>query len=154
MFLPSIDYRYRSNRCFFDHRCPTMSILMAFGWHYFRELLNWWHSPFKRAGCGEPSRWSCLLQTILLILHRLGGMTTYTCDSYRHLFSALPLPSRSWLFHLGQFQNKYNGKRGSGEANYISNDTICLLLFNILPLFDLLQKKFLQTGCAYQQKYS
>ncbi len=23
-FLPSIDYRYRSNRCFFDHRCPTM----------------------------------------------------------------------------------------------------------------------------------
>jgi hypothetical protein len=24
-----------------------MSILVAFEWHYFQELLNWWHSPFK-----------------------------------------------------------------------------------------------------------
>ncbi len=24
-----------------------MSILVAFEWHYFQELLNWWQSPFK-----------------------------------------------------------------------------------------------------------
>jgi hypothetical protein len=24
-----------------------MSILMAFEWNYFQEILNWWHSPFK-----------------------------------------------------------------------------------------------------------
>ncbi len=25
-----------------------MSILVAFEWHYFQELLNWWHSPFNQ----------------------------------------------------------------------------------------------------------
>ncbi len=25
-----------------------MSVLVALEWHYFQELLNWWHSPFKR----------------------------------------------------------------------------------------------------------
>ncbi len=24
-----------------------MSVLVALEWHYFQELLNWWHSPFK-----------------------------------------------------------------------------------------------------------
>jgi hypothetical protein len=24
-----------------------MSVLLALEWHYFQELLNWWHSPFK-----------------------------------------------------------------------------------------------------------
>ncbi len=25
----------------------NMSILVAFEWHYFQEILNWWHSTFK-----------------------------------------------------------------------------------------------------------
>jgi hypothetical protein len=26
-----------------------MSVLVALEWHYFQELLNWWHSLFKGA---------------------------------------------------------------------------------------------------------
>jgi hypothetical protein len=31
-FLPSIDYRYRSNRYFFYHRCPTMALTIGKRW--------------------------------------------------------------------------------------------------------------------------
>jgi hypothetical protein len=40
-FLPSIDYRYWSNRCFFDHRCPTM-------------FLTYWTSRGESRLCGAP----------------------------------------------------------------------------------------------------
>ncbi len=25
-----------------------MYVLVAFEWHFLQELLNWWHSPFKK----------------------------------------------------------------------------------------------------------
>jgi hypothetical protein len=32
----------------------NMSILVALILHYFQELLNWWHSPFKLAWIDNP----------------------------------------------------------------------------------------------------
>ncbi len=60
-FFQLIDYRYRSIRCFFRHRCPTISVTYEFK-HHRVSSGSWEHFVFQLETCirQQPSP-TCLL---------------------------------------------------------------------------------------------
>ncbi len=68
-----------------------MSILVAFEWHYFQELLNWWHSPinlvfFIILGSAEMMQkvhiWATFLEMSTEIIQYLLQIATEDIDTF------------------------------------------------------------------------
>ncbi len=104
-----------------------MSILVAFEWHYFQALLNWWHSPFKTTGriaflLPVTKRHTRLfLNLVKSFIRTVDYLPNQTCDDC--------------IVHVGRYcqQQKNSSRIVSVDRGMIQNTNVCVSFFILLP---------------------
>jgi hypothetical protein len=86
VFLQLIDYRYRSNRCFFRHRCPTMATMPL--QHYWYQA-HGWATISSDASTGYHNSLALLARATQLGYHTFSALLAWATQMGYNLSSAL-----------------------------------------------------------------